>query len=277
MEADMNPRWRSRWPEGYYHVYNRGARRLEIFADDKDRSYFMYLVARAARRFGVAGVAWCLVANHYHLLLRAAGESLGRMLQEVEKVYARIFNKKLGFNGALFQGRFGATWLPDLEAVSYVSRYIHGNARDEGADPENYRWSSAAVFLGLAAAPEWLDPAAILGWVGGPAGYRDYLRAIPPKKKRGDPKEEAQMMFVQFLEERCRRTFQGYEDLLGQCSLPVLVALVATRTFAIRPGVLARYFGYASGRTISSLVSRMSKRLPEWPALQSKLQGVLTN
>jgi len=273
----MNRRWRSRWPDGYYHVYNRGARRLEIFAEDKDRSYFMYLVGRAARRFGVLGVAWCLVANHYHLLLKATGASIGRMLQEVEKVYARVFNKKLGFNGALFQGRFGATWLPDLEAVTYVSRYIHGNARDEGAAPDAYAWSSAGIYLGRQRCPDWMQVQPILDGIGGPQGYRDYLSAIPPKKRRGDPKDQAQSMFVEFLEQRCRSLLNGEEALLGRCSFPIVVSVVAMRTFGISPVALARHFGYGSARTVSALVSRMVGRLPEMPALAARLRGVLTN
>jgi REP element-mobilizing transposase RayT len=273
----MDPRWRSRWPEGYYHVYNRGARRLEIFAEDGDRSYFMHLVARAATRFAVTGLAWCLVANHYHLLLRACGEALGRMLQEVEKVYARVFNRKLGFNGALFQGRFGATWLPDLEAVTYVTRYIHGNARDEGADLETYPWSSVGCYLGREPVPDWMEVNPVLEGIGGPDSYRTYLRAIPPKKRKADPKDQAQLMFVEFLEGRCRKLFAGEEETLGPYSFPVLVSLAALRTFAIRPGILARYFGFSSGRSISAAVSRMSRRLAENPVLTQKLKGVLTN
>ena len=273
----MNPRWRSRWPEGYYHVYNRGARRLDIFAKDEDRSYFMHLVGRAANRFGVAGLAWCLVVNHYHLLLRASGAALGRMLQEIEKVYARIFNKEVGFNGALFQGRFGATWLPDMEAVTYVSRYIHGNARDEGADPEIYPWSSAGVYLGSSTAPGWMNPAPILDWIGGPEQYQEYLRAIPPKKKRVRAEDQAQAMFLEFLDERCRRLLEGHEELVGQCSIPALISLVAIRSYAIRTQTLARHFGYSSGHTVSSAASRMSKRLESMPELKGLLEGVLTN
>ncbi len=271
----MNPKWRSRWPEGYYHVYNRGVRRLEIFAEDKDRSYFMMLVARAAKRFGVTGIAWCLVSNHYQLLLKACGDALGRMLQEVEKVYARLFNRKLGFNGALFQGRFGATWLPDMEAVAYVSRYIHGNARDEGADPESYPWSSGRLYLGETTTPDWMDPRPVLDWIGGENRYRDYLRALPPKKARGQASEQAQTVFVQFLEDRCRRLLEGHERLLGRCSFPTLVSLVAIRSYAIRPPVLAQYFGFASGHAVSTGVHRMMKRLADMPALRERLKGVL--
>lgn len=272
----MNPRWRASWPEGYYHVYNRGVRRLQIFAEDADRRLFMRMVARAARRFGVVGIAWCLVTNHYHLLLRAGGKALGKMLQEVEKTYARLFNQKIGFNGALFQGRFGATWIPDDEALAYVSRYIHGNALDEGAAVELYPWSSFGAYMGRGRVPDWMDLEPVLDWAGGPEAYLAYTRALPPKKKREGLREQAQDAFVLFLEEKLRAALRGRKHAVGRLSFPVLTCLLAVRDFAIRPRVLADHFGFASGACVSALVSRMEKRLDERPALKGLLRRVLT-
>lgn len=272
----MRKKRRTGDPEGYYHVYNRAARRLKLFADGANRTYFMWLVARAARKFGLVGVAWCLVANHYHLLLKGAVDALGRMMQEVERLYATRFNSLTGFNGCLFQGRFGSSWLPDMDAVTYVSRYIHANSLDEGVDPERYAWSSARVYLGEDPVPDWMDVSSVLDPIGGPTAYRAYLRATPPKTSREGRREQAQDAFVAYLEEKCARLLRGHEEALTRLSFRILVCLVATREFAIRPRVLARHFGYASGASVSSGVARMWTRLRENEDLRACLKEVLT-
>jgi REP element-mobilizing transposase RayT len=264
---------RSTLPEGYYHVYNRAARRLNLFADDADRSYFMFLLIRAARRCSLPVVAWCLVANHYHLLLRGCGKALGRMMRELESVYARRFNAKTGFNGCLFQGRFGSTWLPDMDAVAYVSRYIHANSLDEGTAPEDCVWSSAGVYLGVHECPDWMEISPVVDRVGGTAKYAEYLKAHPAKAKRDAERDAAQDAFVTFLEVKVVSLLKDHASLVGQCSIPVLVCLVASRHYAVRPRILARHFGFASGACVSALVSRMSKRLTNLPELNKLLLG----
>ncbi|HEX7897416.1 MAG TPA: hypothetical protein VF950_06630 [Planctomycetota bacterium] len=268
--------WRSRRPDGYYHVYNRAARRLILFADGANRTYFMWLVARAARKFGVVGVTWCLVVNHYHLLLKGTGEALGRMMQEVERLYATRFNQLTGFNGCLFQGRFGSTWLPDMEAVTYVSRYIHANALDEGGDLETYPWSSARAYLGEYPVPDWMDVEPVLREVGGPDAYRNYLQATPPKKSREGRREQAQDAFVTYLEDKVAKLLLGHEDACLRLSTKILVCVVAMKEYAIRPRVLARHFGYASGASVSAAASRMISRLRENEPLMACLKEVLT-
>jgi REP element-mobilizing transposase RayT len=272
----MRRKRRVQGSEGYFHVYNRAARRLKLFADAANRTYFMWLVSRAAPKFGLIGVAWCLIANHYHLLLKGTVEAIGKMMQEVERVYATRFNKLTGFNGCLFQGRFGSSWLPDMEAVTYVSRYIHANALDEGVEPESYVWSSARVYLGEVPVPDWMDVSPVLDPIGGPAAYRAYLRATPPKKSREGRREQAQNAFVSYLEDRCACLLLGHEEALGQLSFKILVCIVAMKEFAIRPRVLAKHFGYASGASVSAAASRMLARLRENEPLKACLKEVLS-
>lgn len=247
-----------------------------MFANGAQRSYFMWLVARAARKFGLVGIAWGLVANHYHLLLRGTGLALGRMMQEVERLYATRFNQLTGFNGCLFQGRFGSTWLPDMEAVAYVTRYIHANSLDEGVSPELFAWSNAREYLGEFPSPDWTDPRPVLDHVGGAEAYRAYLRASPQKKKREVRREQAQDAFVTYLEDKCGRLFDSRQELLGRYSRTILVCLVAMKEYAIRPRVLAQHFGYASGASVSAAVSRMETRLMKSEDLKSCFREVLT-
>ena len=275
-KAAMKTRRRWRWPVGFYHNFNRGARRLRIFADEADHRRFYRLLGKTATKQGVTVTAYCLVANHYHLVVHASGEAMGRMIRDLEKSYSRYFNRKTGFDGALFQGRFKSTWLPDLQAVAYVTRYVHGNARDLGQPLDRFRWSSVGAYLGWADVPAWLDPKPVLDYIGGPDAYRKYLSEIPDKKPRVRAEDEAQIEFVRHIEDRVKRLLAGKETLMGKHSFKALVCWVAIHNFALRPKLLALALGYASGRCVSAMVCRIDDWLKEAPAVRAILDQVLT-
>jgi REP element-mobilizing transposase RayT len=271
----MRNRRRWRWPEGYYHVCNRGSRRLQIFSDERDRANFIRLLGKTATRRGVGVIAYLLMDNHYHLTLKASGEAMGAMVRDLEKTYSRQFNRRTGHTGTLFEGRFVSVWLPDLESVAYVSRYVHANCRDKGVRPEEYRWSSCRAYLGRAWTPSWLDPKPVLDWVGGPEAYGRYLADVPPIARKEGAKEEAQLIFIKHLEERIRRRLEGQPHLSTRLSLQMLVCWVGIRAFGLRPRVLAQALGYASGRSVSANVVRMSRYLEEHPDLKASVEEVI--
>lgn len=269
----MKRRMRWRGPKGDYHTFNRGARRLRIFADDGDRRYFVRLLALTARKHGVWVLAWCLMDNHYHLSLRTDGERMGKMVRDLEKTYARYFNKRTGHVGALFEGRFGSVWLPDMEAVAYVSRYIHANCRDKGVDPRSYPWSSCRAYLQGAEASDWFDPGPVLRWAGGPDGYRRYLAEVPPLSPKQDEADGPQAALIGHIQDRLRRVFpKGAKHF----SLRLLTCWAAVRLFALRPKVLAQVLGYASGRTVSAGIARLTRELGGYPDILNALTQVLT-
>jgi REP element-mobilizing transposase RayT len=276
MEEPMNTRRRWRWPDGYYHVFNRGSRRLHIFADERDRANFIRLLGKTALKQGVAVIAYLLMDNHYHLILRCSGEAMGRMIRDLEKTYSRQYNRRTGFTGTLFEGRFGSVWLPDLETVAYVTRYVHANCRDKGIAPENYFWSSCRAYLGRARVPAWLDPKPVLDWVGGPEAYARYLKEVPPlRPRRPHAEDEAQAVFIEHLEERVRAKLSALPPLKKPLSLKMMVCWIAVRAFAVRPRVLARVLGFSSGNCVSVGVQRMSGYLEERPSLKTALSEVL--
>lgn len=266
---------RKRWREGRgdYHVFNRGARQLHIFADDEDRRYFLRLLALTARKQSVLVLAWCLMDTHYHLSLRADGERMGRMVRDLEKTYARHFNRKTGHVGALFEGRFGSVWLPDMRATAYVSRYIHANCLDKGARPETYAWSSCQAYLRGDSATDWFDPRPVLDWIGGPEAYRRYMESAPPLRA-GRPEDLGpQAALIEHLQERVRRAFP---EGAGRFSISALTCWISVRLVALKPKVLAQVLGYASGRVVSALVTRLTRTLEREPAIRSRVTDVLT-
>jgi hypothetical protein len=159
-----------------------------------------------------------------------------------------------------------------MEAVAYVTRYIHANSLDEGVAPEDYVWSSAGIYLGIHECPEWMEVKPVLDQLGGADRYAEYLRAAPKKPKRDVEREAAQDAFLTYLEEKVTRLLQAKKLGLGQKAFTPLICVVASRNYAMRPRVLARHFGYSSGACVSALVSRMIKRLEASPGLDEVLR-----
>lgn len=264
-------RWRN--AAGDYHVFNRGARKLLIFSDDDDRRYFLRLLALTARKHGVLVLVWCLMDTHYHLSLRTDGTRMGRMVRDLEKTYARYFNRKTGHVGALFEGRFGSVWLPDMRATAYVSRYIHANCRDKGARPETYAWSSCAAYLRGDSVTDWFDPRPVLDYIGGPAAYRGYLAEVPPLRHSRPEDTGAEAALIEDVLDRVGRAFP---DGIGRHSNAALTCWLGVRLLALKPKVLARVLGYASGRSVSAIVARLSRAWQDDPETLTAVSQVLT-
>lgn len=270
----MDVRRRVGMPLSYFHVMNRGARRMGIFSDDEDCERFVGLLGRFAVKYGVTVLSWCLVINHYHLEIHATGDQLWKMIRDLERTYCRYFNEKTGLSGCLFQGPFKSVLLPDMEAVSYVSRYIHANSRDMRTAPAEYPWSSCRSYLGLAPVPRWLDVRPVTKWVGGSTdAYRAYLDQAPPKRRRRSEFDQAHESFIGHLEDRCRRSLAAGGDLYGNLEVSTLVCWKAHKVFGIPLRALATHYGYSSNRSVSTMICRLEKRLAGSPDLREHLSN----
>jgi len=99
---------RLQFPGGIYHVTARGNDRQPIFADDADRSRFLIVLASVVERYRVRCHAYCLMGNHYHLLLETPDANLSATMRQLNGVYTQGFNRRHERCGHLLQGRFGA-------------------------------------------------------------------------------------------------------------------------------------------------------------------------
>ena len=150
---------RIEYPGAWYHVMNRGAGRKLIFKTDAQRSYFLALLADAHARFHAEIHAYCLMGNHYHLLVRTPEGNLQRIMRHINGVYTQYFNRVEKKDGALFRGRYKAI-LVDAEAYWLeLSRYIHRNPLEAHIPRrlDDYRWSSYPAYVGKVKPPAWLD------------------------------------------------------------------------------------------------------------------------
>ncbi|NTV81041.1 MAG: hypothetical protein HGA24_06425 [Candidatus Aminicenantes bacterium] len=148
----------------FYHVFSRGDQKQPIFFADDDRFYFLHCLRKAFEKFGAVVHTYCLMPNHFHLLIETPLGNLSRVMHFVVTKYTVYVNKKHKRHGHLFQGRYGSVL---VEAVSYakeLSRYVHLNpVRSKIVDkPEDFEWSSYGYYLGLARPEKWLETASIL-------------------------------------------------------------------------------------------------------------------
>jgi REP element-mobilizing transposase RayT len=162
---------------GVYHVYNRGVVRLPIFADTLDRVRFLSGLSEVVHRRSWTCLAYCLMGNHFHLVLATPDPDLHRGMQRLQGIYAQRFNRRHGRTGHLFHARYGATVLEDEDLTRYVVRYVLENPVRAGLCRRagDWPWSSHRATLGDVASPPYLAAESLLRLFGGRSAYRDYI------------------------------------------------------------------------------------------------------
>lgn len=149
----------------FYHVTSRGNEQKDVFKSQKDREKFLSYLASASERYGAAIHAFCLMSNHYHVLMETPAGNLSQIMRHINGAYTNYFNTKRKRAGHLFQGRYKAILVEKNVYALELSRYIHLNPVRAGMVkmPEEYRWSSYRSYIGLASPPDWLITTEQLG------------------------------------------------------------------------------------------------------------------
>src|SRR6266699_4868421 len=115
---------RIEFPGGLYHVTARGNGRLAIFADDTDRERFLLVLTSVVSRYHVFCHAYCLMDNHYHMLLETPEANLSRAMRQLNGVYSQAFNRRHQRPGHVLEGRFHARVVDKDAYLHAVCRYI---------------------------------------------------------------------------------------------------------------------------------------------------------
>ena len=159
-----------------------------MFSQDSDRHIFTDLLGALDRDFGVQTHAFCLMENHYHLLLRSTSGELSAAMQHLSANFTRHVNHRRGTDGPIFRGRFHSVSVDRDEQLREVCRYVHRNPVDAGFGGrlERYRWSSLGAYLGRRPVPHFLHvdgacpPPTSPGCV---AGRRRRSAPAPPERR----------------------------------------------------------------------------------------------
>lgn len=173
---------RLEFPGAVYHVTSRGDRREPIYRDDQDRVDHLAVLEQAMDRFDAQVLAYCLMGNHYHLVLHTRMANLSRLMRHLNGVYTQRFNRRHGLVGHLFQGRFKAILVDRDAYLLALCRYVERNPVAAGlvAAAELWPWSSCRAHLGMVPTPTWLDTDGLHGHLLGRQVMRaaDRARAI---------------------------------------------------------------------------------------------------
>lgn len=146
------------YPGALYHVTSRGNERKEIFKSKRDREKFLEYLESASIRYQAVIHVFCLMDNHYHLLLETPAGNLPQIMRHINGAYTTYFNVKRNRFGHLLQGRYKAILVDKDEYAKELSRYLHLNpVRANMVDmPEEYEWSSFSYYIGNQRPPQWL-------------------------------------------------------------------------------------------------------------------------
>jgi REP-associated tyrosine transposase len=149
----------------FYHVGSRGNDGRWIFGDDHDRRLFLVLLERTARRHGWIVLAYCLMTNHFHLVIRIPDGGLSAGMQLLNTAYSQITNARYGSTGHLFRNRFGSKMMFEEAHLLEGCRYVVLNPVRAGicARAEEWPWSSYRASAGLVHAPAFLAVGELLG------------------------------------------------------------------------------------------------------------------
>ena len=148
-----------------YHVTARGDRQEAIFEDDDDRLAFIDLLAKEVSQQGWLLYAFCLMDNHYHLLLETPEPTLVRGMRRLNGVYTQAFNRRHGRVGHVLQGRYKAILVDKDSYLLELCRYVVLNPVRAGtvSSAAEWPWSSYLATAGKMACPEWLSADHVLG------------------------------------------------------------------------------------------------------------------
>lgn len=151
-----------------YHVTSRGNAQAAIFLDDGDRDSFLTVLEDCIARFAWICHAYCLMDNHYHLIIETPDANLSVGMRQLNGVYTQRFNRRHGRVGHVFQGRFKAILVERESYLLELCRYVVLNPvrAKMVRDPSQYVWSSYLATMGSVPAPSWLQTDWILSQFG---------------------------------------------------------------------------------------------------------------
>jgi len=134
---------------GFYHIVNRGVDKKNIFRHKDDYEYFEELMCFYMKSYGITLHNYCLMSNHYHLLIEITQENLSKFMRQLGMNYAIYFNKKYKRSGHLWQGRFKSWYITDEAYLYTLMRYIEQNPLKANIvkELEAYPYSSYHHFL----------------------------------------------------------------------------------------------------------------------------------
>ena len=154
MARDLRIQFEGAW----YHVMNRGINRQHIFFNDSHRVYFLNLLGEVVKIYGVEIHAYCLMSNHYHLIIHCPRGNISAAMRHLNSRYAQKVNISMRRDGPLFKGRFKSVLVGADDYLLQLTKYIHRNPIEAKiiSNAGDYNWSSYTAYIGVVKPLPWL-------------------------------------------------------------------------------------------------------------------------
>lgn len=230
---------RIEFPGALYHVTTRGNARQDIFLDDEDRQRFLGVLAHVVSRFHLRLYAYCLMNNHFHLVVETPEANLSKAMRQLNGVYTQSFNRRHGRVGHVLQGRFKAIVVDRESYLLELCRYVVLNPvrvrTTRKAD--TYPWSSYQATAGLVSVPPFLTVDWVLSQFGHQraAAQRKYRAFVAEGIGYGSPWEHVRGQVLLGSERFVERLAPELQDTRRSKEIP------RQQRFAARP-TLSRLF-----------------------------------
>lgn len=203
-----------------YHVTSRGNARNPIYEDDQDRKVFLHILHKVNKRFNWLCHAYCLMDNHYHLIIETPDGNLSKGMRQLNGVYTQSYNKRHRKVGHIFQGRYKAIIIQKESHLLEVSRYVVLNPVRAKAvkSPEEWRWSSYNATVGTKDPYPCLTTEWILGQFGkmkrqAEKKYMEFVEAGKGEKGMWKSVKGQSVLGENEFVERLIRYVKGYEEI----------------------------------------------------------------
>ncbi len=185
---------RIEYPNAWYHVMNRGRRGDNVFSDKTDFKTFLGVLQESSELFGCRVAAFCLMSNHYNLLLQTPLGNISRVMRHVNGVYTQRYNRRQKVDGPLFRGRYKSVLVEEDSHLVELLRYIHRNPVRARIckSVSDYPFSSHHTYASKVKESHWLYTDLLLGMFSETPSkaIREYRKFV-----QGEESEEIQYFF----------------------------------------------------------------------------------
>jgi REP element-mobilizing transposase RayT len=203
-----------------YHVTSRGNAREDIFDEDGDRKAFLETLGKVINRFNWLCHAYCLMDNHYHLVIETPEANLSKGMRQLNGIYTQVYNRRHRTVGHVFQGRYKAILIQKESHLLEVCRYVVLNPVRAKATTrvEHWKWSSYRGTAGLGKSPPWLTIDPVLNQFGkrkysAARHYRRFVREGISKPSIWEGIQAQVLLGNEEFVEKLKGYVKGYEEI----------------------------------------------------------------
>lgn len=268
----MARRLRLEYAGAIYHVTVRSNTAAALLRDDKDRDYWLYRVGESAEQHAVRVYLYCLMTNHFHLLVETPQGNLNRFMHSILTGYTVYYNRRHRTHGHVTQGRYSAKLVSGDEYLLKLSRYVPLNPVKiksvAGQDLEtrlqslrHYAWSSHRAYTGVVKGPDWLVMEPLLRLVGGRGKdraqrNRDYVEAGVAREDEEIQEALTRSVHCVGDEEYREWVEEQYEVAIKACRRPEDAGFRQAGRMKIEPDLVLQAVATAWGEGVADLRRR---------------------